>query len=113
MQGPFALGILTKYGTTVSGVSTSSKLLVLSSLYMTSDATFDVAALANKAFFVEAIDYINPMTNVLTIESRDYYSANLTILSAQANVVFWILIVIIPAVILALGLVVWLRRRHK
>ena len=113
VQGPFALGILTKYGTTVSGVSTSSKLLVLSSLYMTSDATFDVAALANKAFFVEAIDYINPMTNVLTIESRDYYSANLTILSAQANVVFWILIVIIPAVILALGLVVWLRRRHK
>ncbi len=112
-KGPFALGILTKYGTTVGGVSTSSNLLVLSSLYMTSDATFDIAALANKAFFAEAIDYINPMTNVLTIESRDYYSENLTILSSQANVIFWILIVVIPVVILALGLVVWLRRRHK
>ena len=112
-EGPFALGILTKYGTTVGGVSTTSKLLVLSSLYMTSDASFDIAALANKAFFVEAIDYINPVTNVLTIESRDYYSENLTILSSQANVVFWILIVIIPVVILALGLFVWLRRRHK
>lgn len=112
-EGPFTLGILTKYGTTVNGVSTSSKILVLSSLYMTSDATFDVAALANKAFFVEAIDYINPMTNVLTIESRDYYSDNLTILSSQANVIFWILIVVIPVVILALGLVVWMRRRHK
>ncbi len=112
-EGPFALGILTSYGTTIGGVSTTSKLLVLSSLYMTSDATFDVAALANKSFFVEAIDYINPVTNVLTIESRDYYSENLTILSSQANVIFWILIVIIPVVILALGLVVWLRRRHK
>ena len=112
-EGPFALGILTSYGTTVGGVSTTSKLLVLSSLYMTSDATFEIAALANKAFFVEAIDYINPMTNVLTIESRDYYSENLTILSSQANVIFWILIVVIPVIILALGLVVWLRRRHK
>ena len=97
----------------MGGVSTTSKLLVLSSLYMTSDATFEIAALANKAFFVEAIDYINPMTNVLTIESRDYYSENLTILSSQANVIFWILIVVIPVIILALGLVVWLRRRHK
>ena len=87
--------------------------MVLSSLYMTSDATFDIAALANKSFFVEAIDYINPMTNVLTIESREYYSENLTILSSQANVVFWVLIVVIPAAILVLGLFVWLRRRHK
>lgn len=112
-KGPFAVGILTKYATTVNGVSTTGKLLVLSSLYMTSDATFDIAALANKSFFVEAIDYINPMTNVLTIESREYYSENLTILSSQANVVFWVLIVVIPAAILVLGLFVWLRRRHK
>ena len=112
-DGPFAVGILTKYGTTFNGVSTSSKLLVLSSLYMSSDTVFDIAALSNKAFFLEAIDYMNPQSNTLTIESRDYYSENLTILSSQANVVFWILIVIIPLIILALGLVVWLRRRHK
>ena len=94
-------------------MSVSSRLLVLSSLYMSSDSVFDIAALSNKAFFLEAIDYMNPRTNTLTIESRDYYSENLTILSSQANAVGWILIVVIPAVILVLGLVVWLRRRHK
>ncbi|MBE6936264.1 MAG: hypothetical protein E7458_07140 [Ruminococcaceae bacterium] len=112
-EGPFPTAILTTYGSTMEGVSVSSKLLVLSSLYMTSDSVFDIAALANKNFFMEAIDFINPMTEVLTIESREYYSENLTILSSQAQVVFWILIVIIPVAVLALGVVVWFRRRHK
>ena len=113
VDGPFPVGILTKYGQTTGGVSRSSKLLVLSSLFMSSDAVFDIAALSNKPFFLETINYMNPVANTLTIESRDYYSENLTILSSQANVVFWILIVVIPAVVLILGLVVWLRRRHK
>ncbi len=111
--GPFPVGILSRYGVTANGVSTSAKILALSSIFMSSDSVFDFAGLSNKAFFLEAIDYMNPRTDTLTIESRDYYSDNLTILSSQANVVFWILIVIIPVLILALGLYVWLRRRHK
>jgi ABC-2 type transport system permease protein len=111
--GPFPVGIMSNYGVTVSGVTTSGRVVVFSSLLMSADSVFDISSLANKAFFSEAINYINPITNVLSIEAREYYSEDLTILSAQGDVVFWVLLIIIPSAILLLGIGVWVKRRHK
>ena len=48
----------------------------------------------------------------MVIEPREYSSTALTISGWQANVLFYLLIIIIPLGTLALGVIVWLRRRH-
>ena len=55
---------------------------------------------------------INNDEGGVVIEPREYSSTALTISGWQANVLFYLLIIIIPLGTLALGVIVWLRRRH-
>ena len=58
------------------------------------------------------MNMMNNDENGVIIEAREYSSTALTISGWQATVLFWLLIIILPLGTLALGVVIWVRRRH-
>lgn len=112
-EGPFNLGIVCTYNQSVSGTSQSGKMVVLASNYMIADTYLDMQQLANKDYMLDIIDFLYSGIDPLIIDTVQYTSSSMTLLSSQARTILWVLVVIIPAVILALGIYVWLRRRHK
>lgn len=111
-EGPFYLGILCTYSSSVSGVSTGGRMLVLGSNYMIADTYLDMEQLANKDYLLEVIDYLYDGVDPLIIDTVKYTSSTMTMLSSQARTIL-IVLMVIPFVVLALGIYVWLRRRHK
>ena len=112
-EGPFNLGIVCTYNQSVSGTSQSGKMVVLASNYMIADTYLDMQQLANKDYILDIIDFLYSGIDPLIIDTVQYTSSSMTLLSSQARTILWVLVVVIPVVILALGIYVWLRRRHK
>jgi ABC-2 type transport system permease protein len=111
-KGPFHLGILCTYSSSVSGVATGGRMLVLGSNYMIADTYLDMEQLANKDYLLEVIDYLYDGVDPLIIDTVKYTSTSMTMLSSQARTIL-IVLMVIPFVVLAFGIYVWLRRRHK
>lgn len=111
-EGPFYLGILCNYSSSVSGVATGGRMLVLGSNYMIADTYLDMEQLANKDYLLEVIDYLYDGVDPLIIDTVKYTSSTMTMLSSQARTIL-IVLMVIPFVVLVLGIYVWLRRRHK
>ena len=111
-KGPFHLGILCTYSSSVSGVATGGRMLVLGSNYMIADTYLDMEQLANKDYLLEVIDYLYDGVDPLIIDTVKYTSTSMSMLSSQARTIL-IVLMVIPFVVLAFGIYVWLRRRHK
>ncbi len=111
-NGPFYLGILCNYSSSVSGISTGGRMLVLASNYMIADTYLDMEQLANKDYLLEVIDYLYDGVDPLIIDTVMYTNSAMTMLSSQARTILIVLLVI-PVVVLVFGIYVWLRRRHK
>lgn len=112
-EGPFNLGVVCTYNQSVSGTSHSGKMVVLASNFMIADTYLDMQQLANKDYMLDIIDYLYAGIDPLIIDTVQYTSSSMTLLSSQARTILYVLVIIIPAVVLVLGIYVWLRRRHK
>lgn len=75
---------------------------------------FDENSYGNKSFFVGSVyNMLGIGTTMLTIAGKSLNSSNLVILTeAQQNLYSILFCYAIPAVIILLGLIIWLRRRH-
>ena len=130
-----------KYGLTLDGANISEEELAeytqtikeLNSQLSTYKATYDADsakwAQTLEAYKKAALDYkwsdntkstlykevenaINDYNDAVIIPDKDFVSTTLNILTWQVMVVFWIVVVALPLAILALGVIVWARRRH-
>ena len=79
---------------------------------MIADTYLDMEQLANKDYLLEVIDYLYDGVDPLIIDTVKYTSTSMTMLSSQARTIL-IVLMVIPFVVLAFGIYVWLRRRHK
>jgi len=112
-EGPFHLGILCTYSASSSGISNGGKMLVLASNHMIADTYLQMQQLINKDYVMEAVEFLYDGVEPLIIESAEYTNDAMTMLSSQARTVLIVTVIVIPIVILAFGVYVWLRRRHK
>jgi len=111
-DGPFAMAIYSEYATTISSTEYTSKFLLVSSGYAVEDSYLGTSSLENQEFFTDAINYLYPSINAISIDSISLSSGSLIILEDQAAVCFWLLVVVFPVLVGGLGLYVWLKRRH-
>jgi len=91
--------------------TTRSSLLFLNA-GMISDSVLSASNFLNANYLTSALNFINDYTDAVIIPDKDFVSTTLNILTWQVAVVFWVVVVAIPLAILAIGVIVWARRRH-
>ncbi len=111
INGPFFVSILAEQNR-IDNMNNNYSRILFCSAGMATDDILNVDAFLNSRFFVRAINYMNESADSIVVEPKYYTSSQLNILGDQANVVFWLLVVIIPAGTLALGIFIWARRRN-
>jgi len=66
----------------------------------------------NRDFFLNTLNWVSGDENLISIRPKAVNTGNLTITTKQVNLIFLFTVVIIPAVILSSGLVIWWKRRR-
>ncbi len=67
----------------------------------------------NGEFFINTFNYISGKEDTITIKSKSYSSATFDMSAQTANVLAVVLCVVIPIIVIVLGIVIWVRRRHR
>ena len=108
ISGPFDVGVLC-VETTYDSQGAARRSMVLATGVSPIDY-FDNTNL-NAKFFTGVLSYMSPASEMVYVPARDIIPGSMQVLAGQSTVLFWILMSI-PLLILALGIVVWRRRRH-
>lgn len=109
--GPFNVAVLAAE-THVDNLDYSYSYILFCNTGMIADSVLEIDNLMNSQYMVATINFMSDDKDAVLIEAKNFSSTTLSILGSQVSVLFWVLIVIIPFGLLALGLVIWLRRRH-
>ena len=67
----------------------------------------------NQNYLVNMFNYISGKTDGVTITSKSFSSVGFDMNQSNANVLAIILCIVIPVVVIVLGIVIWVRRRHR
>ncbi len=110
--GPFNLMVLTSEVSYDSNLNTHASYVLFANAGFIDDTTLGSDTFLNSKYFVALMNKINGDEDGVIIEPREYSSTGMTIAGWQTRVLFWLLVIIIPLGTLAMGIVVWLRRRH-
>jgi ABC-type uncharacterized transport system involved in gliding motility auxiliary subunit len=94
------------------GRNGQAQLAVFGDSDFASNSYFDLQG--NSDFFLNTINYLAQQENLITIERTKTRSTPLTLNRAQSQLLFWVGLVLMPAVVLCSGLVVFrLRRKYR
>lgn len=110
--GPFNLMVLTSEISYDSNLNTHSSYVLFANAGFVDDGSLGSDTFLNSDYFVALMSMINNDEGGVIIDAREYSSTALTISGWQASVLFYLLVLIIPLGTLALGIVIWFRRRH-
>ena len=58
------------------------------------------------------MDYISEYNDLVVIEDKNFESNTQNILTRQVRVVLWVVVIAMPLAILAIGIIIWSKRRH-
>lgn len=111
-DGPFPLGILAAEAHIASDLETYYSSILFVNAGMISDSVLELDNYLNSRYIVSAINFLNQDSDTVIIESKTLTSSTLSLTGGQMSTLFWVMLIIIPVGCLALGLTVWLRRRH-
>jgi ABC-2 type transport system permease protein len=95
------------------GFEKDCKILVMGNASFIADSAAQSTGYSNSLiFFMQSISWMIDKQDEIIVPTKDYTSQTLNITQMQANVVGGVLVVVLPLIILGLGLLVYLRRRH-
>lgn len=110
--GPFNLAVMAERYTYDKNLNSTRSSLLFVNAGMITDSVLSASNFLNANYLTSALNFINDYTDAVIIPDKDFVSTTLNILSWQVGVVFWVVVVAIPLAILAIGVIVWARRRH-
>lgn len=94
--------------------SVTSDVLVFGSVYSLSDTMDSVVSQSNTQIVNNALkDYIDSDVEMVSVPSKSLQSESLTVTESGSRLFGILLAVVAPVVILASGIVVWVRRRKR
>ena len=109
-KGPLDVGVLTvRY----NSENQAANMLVLGSLAaVETDGILTQSNYANGDFMLNSVAYMTESSSALDIHPKSVSDSMLTITQAQATVVSILVLVVLPLLIIAAGVVVFIRRRN-
>jgi ABC-type uncharacterized transport system involved in gliding motility auxiliary subunit len=111
IAGPFNLAVLVEDSWFNDKTSYESKIVVISSSFL-----FDadqISSGANMDFFMNSVNFLANKKDSISIRSKSLKTEYLSINQAQGLTILAVSVIVIPVVILAIGITIWLRRRNK
>lgn len=93
----------------------SSNVIVFGSYSALSESAFSVSSFNNSAYFVNLFNTIAQRDSInITIEGKSLENTELGITSlSTATLIGLLFFLVVPLAVIVVGIVVWLRRRHK
>lgn len=110
--GPFNLMVLTSKVSYDSNLNPHSSYVLFANAGFVDDSTLGNTSFINSKYFVSLMNMMNQDEDGVIVNAREYSSTALTIAGWQANVLFYLLVLILPLGTLLLGGIVWFRRRN-
>ena len=109
VDGPFDVGIAIteKYG------DTESKIVWFSSSLMFTDEVNSLVSGANSDLFLNSLGWMCGQESSIAIHPKSMSAQTLIITTGEANFWKYLLMIGVPVLALAAGLIIWLRRRRR
>ncbi len=111
IDGPFNLAVLIEDSWFNDKVSFQTKVIVISSNNLL-EANM-LSAGANVDFFMNCINFLVDKQDSIYIRPKSLAIEPLALNQTQALIILGVSVILLPILILAIGVVVWLRRRNK
>lgn len=111
-QGYMAVGTRAAFGEGDDD-NTYSNVIVFGSEYMVSDQYLADSHYQNSEYFLSVINGLTHKTQGVTIKPKTVTATLFDINDMQKNVLKWTFCLILPAAVLVLGIVIWVRRKNK
>ena len=111
IPGPLDLAVAVDY----KGGSKPAKLLVMGNGdFMSDDAleAYGQYSVNGMYFFLNSLNWMQDKKDEVVITPKTYDTPRLQISALQANIMGLVVVILLPLIILATGMVVFLRRRH-
>lgn len=111
IPGPLNLAVLVEDAWFNDATNYESKIIVISS-----SSLFDMDQLtsgANIDFFMNCVNFLVDKKDSISIRSKSLETQYLSLNQTQALAISAVAVIVIPTVILAIGIAIWLRRRNK
>ena len=109
----FAIGSKAKFADDGSGDTTYSNLLCFGSEYLLQSNILSAQQYGNSEYFFSVINGLTHKTDGIFIKPKTIKGTAFDIDQSTKSRLMWTFIIIIPVAVLAVGLVVWLRRKNK
>lgn len=110
IDGPFALAVAIE--NTVDDETTGRIVWISSSSLLNDSVNVQVSG-GNQDFFLNCVSWMVGETEGITIHAKSLDSDYLTMSSSASSVLTMLVIVVIPAAYLAVGIVIWARRKRR
>ena len=110
--GPFNMCVISEYLVSDKNLNYTRGDIVFCSAGLISDSVLSESNFLNAQFLEHVIDYISEYADALVIPDKNFESSTMNILTWQIRVVLWVVVIALPLAILAIGVVIWSKRRH-
>lgn len=90
-----------------------SRLVAFGSEYFALDMFLEYSNANNSAFLVNMFNYICGREEGITITPKSFSVSGFDMTAGTANTLAVILCIVIPVIVIVLGIVIWVRRRHR
>ena len=111
--GPYPIAVLSTQSRYVNNERLTSNVMFFSTSAIVNSTFLAEQNMYNSKFVIAAMNQMNPVVDAVSIEARSYTDDSRVVLQETANVILIVLVIVIPLLIMALGLFVWIRRKNK
>lgn len=110
--GPFNMTVLSERLVADKNLNYIRSSILFCNVGMITESVLETSAFLNRDYLGACLNYISEYSEGIVIPDKNFESTVLTIRSWQANLIFWVFLIGIPALIIVLSIIVWVRRRH-
>lgn len=106
------IAITNKY-TFIDNKQVLSNILVISSSNILNSGFTSIPAYNNGDYFISIVNKMSGKETGITIVAKDFTSETYETNVTQYNVIKTVFVFVLPGIVAVIGLIVWLRRRHR
>lgn len=112
VEGPFCLGVMSEQRQFIDHQERVSRVFFYASDTLLADTFLQTSNLMNRSYASALLSYLYKQEDTIVFEAKSMESDLLVMTGDVSTKIFWSLVVALPSLTLALGLIVWLRRRR-
>lgn len=90
-----------------------SNLIALGSEYFVSDTVLQMSQYLNRQWILSIVNGVTGKSSSITIEPKTVEGGLFDLTNTQIRILEWVFIVIIPVIVLAIGIIIWIRRKNR